>query len=107
MWKFPDTNSTSTGLLKKATNKASDRPDAGQLSALNKGDDMAARDRYEKTVSCHQCNEKGVIHISENDYPFMKRLDKSIDSVEGEFDAKISGDTHLEVTCRKCGAPIS
>lgn len=68
---------------------------------------MAARDRYEKNVTCPQCNEKGVIHISENDYPFMKRLDKSIDFVEGEFDAKVSDDSRLEVTCRKCGLLIS
>lgn len=64
---------------------------------------MAARDRYEKNVTCPHCNEKGVILISENDYPFMKRLDKCVDSVDGEFEAKVLDDCKVEVTCKKCG----
>ena len=65
-----------------------------------------AREQYEKKVSCPQCHGKGVIFISENDYPFMKKLDKNIDSIEGEFDAKLTIDSRLEVTCRKCGVTI-
>ena len=67
---------------------------------------MAARDRYEVVVKCLKCNTQGVLHISENDYPFMRKLDTEIDSVEGNISARIEGDNDIKVECRTCGCSI-
>lgn len=64
---------------------------------------MAARDRYTVNIACPKCGEKGVLHVSENDYPFMRRLDKTIDSVEGNFSAKMHGESDINLVCGKCG----
>ena len=64
---------------------------------------MASRDRYQWTIKCPKCEKSGVLHISENDYPFMKRLDRNIDSVKGNFIAKIQDDSDASVTCGNCG----
>ncbi len=63
---------------------------------------MAARDRYDINVTCQKCGEKGVLHVSENDYPFMRRLDKTIDSVDGNFTVKIIGESDVSLTCGSC-----
>ena len=67
---------------------------------------MAARDRYEVAVKCSACNNEGILHISENDYPFMKKLDTKIDSVEGNISARIEGDCDIKVKCGACGYHI-
>jgi len=64
---------------------------------------MAARDRYKIDVICPKCGEKGVLHVSENDYPFMRRLDKAIDSVEGNFSANMLSESDIQLTCGNCG----
>jgi hypothetical protein len=48
---------------------------------------MAARDRYSVKLQCTQCNKKGILHLSEDDYPFMKKLRRQVDKVEGAFSA--------------------
>lgn len=64
---------------------------------------MASRDRYINNIVCPKCGETGMLHISENDYPFMRKLDKQVDSVEGNFTAKMSGESDIKVTCGNCG----
>jgi len=64
---------------------------------------MAAKDRYDVSVTCPKCGEKGVLHISENDYPFMRRLDKEVDSVDGNFSAKVINDSDVSLICGNCG----
>ena len=66
---------------------------------------MAARDRYTSELSCPNCGNKGVLHISEDDYPFMKNLHRSVDSVEGDFVADVDRDNKVHVTC-KCGHKV-
>lgn len=63
---------------------------------------MAARDRYDVNITCPKCGQKGVLHVSENDYPFMRRLDKTVDSVDGNFTAKITGESAVGLTCDNC-----
>jgi endogenous inhibitor of DNA gyrase (YacG/DUF329 family) len=64
---------------------------------------MASKDRYEWEIKCPQCNASGVLHISENDYPFMRKLGRNIDSVEGNFTAEMIDDSNIKVTCGDCG----
>lgn len=63
---------------------------------------MASRDHFSINISCPECNEKGVLHVSENDYDFMKKNDRQIVSIEGNFSARMDGDTKIKATCLKC-----
>ncbi len=69
---------------------------------------MAARDRYSVKLECKNCGEKGSMDVSENDYPFMKRLDFSVDAIEGRFDVSGSMETlsSTYVDCGLCGAKV-
>lgn len=64
---------------------------------------MAARDRYQRQIECPECNAKGVLHLSEDDYPFMKKLHRAVDEVEGDFTASMSGEVDIELRCNACG----
>lgn len=64
---------------------------------------MAARDRYQSKIKCPKCGAEGVLHISENDYPFMNSVDKKIDSIEGNFSTRLDGPIKVIVICGKCG----
>ena len=43
---------------------------------------MASRDRYSWNLACEKCGNKGVLHISEDDYPFMNKLHRAVDKVD-------------------------
>ena len=64
---------------------------------------MAARDRYDVGISCPKCTNTGELHLSENDYPFMKNLGREVDGVEGQFLAEMQGDLDIKITCQLCG----
>ena len=64
---------------------------------------MEARDRYTSRIKCPKCTEEGVLHISENDYPFMKKLRRDVDKVEGNFIATMHGEFEIKITCKTCG----
>lgn len=68
---------------------------------------MAARDRYTKSIGCNNCGAKGILHISEDDYDFMRKLNREVDKVEGDFFAKMAIDDNIEVTCKTCGNVFS
>jgi hypothetical protein len=50
---------------------------------------MAARDRYTSKITCPKCAAEGVLDISEDDYPFMKKLHRAVDKVDGKFNASM------------------
>jgi hypothetical protein len=64
---------------------------------------MASRDRYEKKIKCPKCDEMGTLHISENDYPFMKKLGRDVDLVEGRFKVEMVEDFCINLVCGNCG----
>lgn len=66
---------------------------------------MAARDRFTWDVTCQSCGNKGVLHISEDDHPYMKNPHRAVDSIEGEFAADVDRDNKVHVTC-KCGHKV-
>lgn len=66
---------------------------------------MASRDRYSWDLACDKCGNKGVLHISEDDYAFMKKLHRAVDRVDGQFAADVDGDNKVHVTC-KCGHKV-
>ena len=64
---------------------------------------MAARDRQSSNIKCPKCEAKGVVHYSDNDYPFMRRNDREIEKVDGDFDAKLNAEERFDMTCKACG----
>lgn len=63
---------------------------------------MAARDRWERVITCPKCGEAGVIGLSQDDHPFMRNWDTEIDYVKGEFTAKKKSGREIAITCKKC-----
>jgi len=37
-----------------------------------------SRERYNVPLTCLKCGQKGILRISENDYPFMRKLDREV-----------------------------
>lgn len=64
---------------------------------------MAAKDRYTKHIECPYCKAVGVLHVSENDYPFMRLLGRSIDEIDGNFSCSLENEVTLHFTCNTCG----
>lgn len=63
-----------------------------------------SRERYTISINCpnEKCKQKGELELSENDYPFMKSLDRDIDCVKGKFTVKIITDSKIQITCNLC-----
>lgn len=61
------------------------------------------RESYDASIECADCRQSGALRVSENDYPFMRKLNRSIQCAEGDFEAKIVNDSEAIVTCKKCG----
>lgn len=64
---------------------------------------MAARDRYTREIECPNCHEKGTLHISEDDHPYMKKPHRDVDQVVGQFSAKMHDELKIAVQCKACG----
>lgn len=64
---------------------------------------MAARDRQKINITCEGCGEKTVLGVSEDDHPYMKRLNRSVDFIEGDFTAKMLNEFDVVIHCNKCG----
>lgn len=64
---------------------------------------MAARDRYTREIECPNCKEKGELYISEDDYPFMRNLHRSVDGTDGGFNAHMHDEYKIAVSYITCG----
>lgn len=69
---------------------------------------MAARDRYSVDLNCPDCGETGRADCSEDDYPFMRSLDFSVDHIQGGFAVTKLGETPMatDISCKKCGLKV-
>jgi ssDNA-binding Zn-finger/Zn-ribbon topoisomerase 1 len=63
---------------------------------------MAARDRFTEAVTCPKCKQAGVLHISEDDYPFSPPH-RSVDEIKGNFTAAVLHGVRMRLTCGACG----
>lgn len=63
---------------------------------------MVARDRYDVKFECKNCGAIGVLHISEEDRPLIRKLSRRIDGVEGDFEAEMQGSVQIRITCGSC-----
>lgn len=46
---------------------------------------MAAGDKFKVEIACPQCVRNGQLNVSENDYPFMRKPNRRIDRIHGDF----------------------
>jgi len=63
---------------------------------------VAAKDRYDIEVQCSKCGTQGLLNVSENDYPFMRKLDRQVRSADSDFDIKMLDDSDFDLTCKNC-----
>jgi hypothetical protein len=72
------------------------------------GATMAARDRGELTVSCTGCGTSGVVEHSEDDHPWMRRSNFTVDHMPEGFAIISAGDSlaSLRIRCTSCGAQV-
>jgi ssDNA-binding Zn-finger/Zn-ribbon topoisomerase 1 len=61
-----------------------------------------AREWYNASIKCPNCGQSGTLEVSENDYPFMRRLDRNVMCTEGEFNAAMVNDRNANIICKKC-----
>lgn len=69
---------------------------------------MAARDRGSMNLRCPGCGAEGSMSYSENDYPFMKRLDFTVDEISGPFrvGGKVESFSTTDVWCNSCDTKV-
>lgn len=63
---------------------------------------MGTRDKFTSDVTCPKCKQTGVLHISEDDYPFSPPR-RSIDQIDGNFSASVLRGVRMELKCGNCG----
>jgi Zn ribbon nucleic-acid-binding protein len=63
---------------------------------------MAARDRFTSEIICPFCNQKGVLHLSEEDHPYMRSPDRTVDKIIGNFHTSVSNGVQVSITCKEC-----
>ncbi len=69
---------------------------------------MAARDRWSYEVKCPQCGTVGKADVSENDYPFMRKVDHTVDHLTEGFEVLQAGDTASAtlIGCQACKVQV-
>ena len=67
---------------------------------------MSARDRFEVNITCPNCQQAGVLHLSEDDHPYMRSLHRAVDSVDGDFKAEATEGAKVKLICNPCGTPF-
>lgn len=61
-----------------------------------------ARERYNASIKCSNCGQEGILRVSENDYAFMRRLDRNVKVTDGSFEAIMANDSDATVKCLEC-----
>ncbi|MFT6908732.1 MAG: ribosomal protein S27E [Oleiphilaceae bacterium] len=61
-----------------------------------------SRERYSISIECPECGQKGTCRVSENDYPFMKKLDRSISCTDDNFETSMFNDSDAQIICKNC-----
>jgi hypothetical protein len=64
---------------------------------------MSSRDKYKSNIKCPSCGQKGILHISEDDNPYLRKYNRAVNGVEGNFQASMQGDTDIKIICKDCG----
>jgi hypothetical protein len=62
---------------------------------------MGNREDLGRNLVCKGCGATGTAEYSENNYMYMKRLDRSVDRIEGPFECV--HEEQLKFRCTRCG----
>ena len=68
---------------------------------------MAARDHYTTKITCPNCQQKGKLHISEDDHPYMKNPHRSVDQIEGDFNTDVKDGIEVVLLCNQCNTSFT
>jgi len=63
---------------------------------------MVERNQYTTSIECAACGAVGRLHLSEDDKPYIRKLSRRIDKIEGAFEAEMEGSVQIRVTCKSC-----
>ena len=63
---------------------------------------MSARDYFKLSFECPNCNQKGCIECSENDYLYMRKVNRKIEKIEGKFNCSVNHDNLIAIKCNEC-----
>ncbi len=64
---------------------------------------MTAKNQYTTSIECSGCGATGRLHLSEDDKPYIRKLSRRIDRIEGAFEAQMEGSVQIRITCNACG----
>ncbi len=66
---------------------------------------MAARDRFEIGLNCVKCGVEGTAEVSEDDHPWMRSPDFTVDFLPDLFKVKKTAQFRekTEIICVTCG----
>ena len=62
-----------------------------------------SREHYDIKIKCPNCGQEGEFRVSENDYAFMRKLDRDVTCISGDFETSMINDTKTKIKCKKCG----
>ena len=62
---------------------------------------MAARDRYSLALKCPKCGATGTVDLSEDDHPWVKKLNREVDAITPGFKTETLMPTYT-ARCEKC-----
>ena len=63
---------------------------------------MSAREEFSCFIICPRCGNQGELNVTEDDYPFMRNPNRSIEEIDGEFTAQVIDGVKVVVTCLRC-----
>ena len=63
---------------------------------------MATRDRYSWRLRCESCGRTGEVHVSEDDHPYMRKPNRTVDSISEGFTVISVRQTLMDETNIQC-----
>ena len=63
---------------------------------------MSTREHLSYFITCLRCGNEGELHVSEDDYPFIRNSNRAVEEVDGEFTAEVIAGENVLVTCLHC-----
>ena len=67
---------------------------------------MAGSDRDSYNVNCPQCGQIGVLHVSEDDHPYMRNPHRNVDRIDGNFSATVQQGVEVIAFCKACNRSL-
>jgi len=66
-----------------------------------------SRECIDIEIKCPECQQDGKLTVSQNDYAFMNRLNRDIESIYGDFKAIMLNNGQAKIICEQCSKEFS